>query len=170
MKTLYFMRHGLTEMNVAGLWSGSSETDLTDEGRTQAKLAGQHAKELNIDTIVCSTQSRAIETAQIVAKEIGYTLDKIHQSSLLVERHMGQLEGQPYRPDFDMDGIADIETTDTLFNRARLAIEWIESLPGDTILVVSHGATGRAIRHILTPSTPFHGSARFGNAEIVHLL
>lgn len=164
------MRHGLTEMNVAGLWSGSSETDLTDEGRLQAKKAGQEAKALGIDTIVCSTQARAIETAEIVAKELGYALENIHKSSLLVERHMGALEGQPYRPDFDMDGIADIETTDTLFNRARLAIDWVHSLPGQTILIVSHGATGRAIRHILTPATPFHGSTRFGNAKIVKLM
>jgi len=170
MKKLYFMRHGLTEMNAAGLWSGSTETDLTDEGRMQAKRAGQRAKALGIDTIVCSTQSRAVETAELVAKEIGYPLDAIHQSSLLIERHLGALEGQPYKPDFNIDGIADIETTDTLFNRARLAIEWIQSLPGETILIVSHGATGRALRHIANPEIPFRGAGYFPNAEIVRFV
>lgn len=170
MKTLYFMRHGLTEMNVAGVWSGSSETDLTAEGRIQAQQAGIEAKKLNIDAIVCSTQGRAIETAEIVAKEMGYPLDKIHKSSLLIERHMGELEGQPYRPDINLDGISDIETTDTLFHRARLAYEWLESLPYDTILVVSHGATGRALRHIIHPNIPFIGAGNFPNAKIVQLL
>lgn len=161
------MRHGLTEMNVSGVWSGTTETPLTAKGRKQAKLAGQAAKDLGIDTIVCSTMGRAIESAEIVAKEIGYPLDKIHKSSLLIERHFGELEGQPYFPDLDLDGVADIESTDTLLNRAKLAIDWIETITGNTILVVSHGSTGRAIRHILNPSIPFRGAGHFKNAEIV---
>lgn len=169
MKTIYFMRHGLTEMNVAGVWSGSSETDLTDEGRAQAKRAGIQATGLGIEAIVCSTQSRAIETAEIVAKEIDYPLDHIHKSSLLIERHMGELEGTPWQPDLNLDGVADIESTDTLFHRARLAVEWLESLPYDTILVVSHGATGRALRHIMNPAIPFIGAGHFPNAEIIQL-
>lgn len=170
MKKIYFMRHGLTEMNKAGLWSGTTETSLTLEGRKQAKQAGVTAKNLRIDTIVCSTMGRAIETAEIVAKEIGYPVEKIHKSSLLIERHFGVLEGQPWNPDLDIDGITDIESTDTLFQRVRLALEWIETLPGETVLVVSHGATGRAVRHLLLPDTPFHGAGRFANAEIVELV
>lgn len=166
MKILYFMRHGLTEMNVAGKWSGSTETILTKEGREQAKRAGKAAKDLGIDAIVCSTMVRAVETAEIVAKEIGYPLDKIHKSSLLIERHFGELEGQPYKPDLDMDGMADVESLDTLKNRARLALEWIETVPGNVILVVSHGSTGRMLRHVANPQIPFAGAGHFPNAEI----
>ena len=169
MKKLYFMRHGLTEMNVAGVWSGTTETALTSEGREQAKLAGKQAKSLNIDTIVCSTLGRAKETAEIVAKAMGYPLDKIVHSSLLIERHFGVLEGQPYKPDFNFDGIADVETTDTLIHRARLALEWIESLDGETILVVSHGSLGRALRHAVHEHIPFEGAGKFNNAEIITL-
>lgn len=169
MRTLYFMRHGLTDMNVAGVWSGSTEAKLTDEGRKQAKRAGKTAKDLGIDAIVCSTQGRAVETAEIVAKEIGYPLDKIHKSSLLIERHFGKLEGQPYKPDLDMDGIADVESLDTLKNRALLALEWIETIPGNTILVVSHGSTGRMLRHAKNPDIPFQGAGHFPNAEILKL-
>jgi broad specificity phosphatase PhoE len=166
MKTLYFMRHGLTEMNAAGKWSGSTETILTKEGREQAIHAGKAAKGLGIDTIVCSTMVRAVETAEIVAKEIGYPLDKIHKSSLLIERHFGELEGQPYQPDLNLDGFSDVESLDTLKNRALLALEWIETIPGNTILVVSHGSTGRMLRHIVNPTVPFSGAGHFPNAEI----
>lgn len=166
MKILYFMRHGLTEMNAAGKWSGSTETVLTKEGRAQAKRAGIAAKDLGIDAVVCSTMIRAVETAEIVAKEIGYPLDKIHKSSLLIERHFGELEGQPYKPDLDMDGIADVESLDTLKNRARLALEWIETIPGKVILVVSHGSTGRMLRHVANPQIPFAGAGHFPNAVI----
>lgn len=162
------MRHGLTEMNVQGIWSGSTETALTSEGRAQAKKAGAEAKTLGIETIASSTMGRALETAHIVAKEIGHDPEAIHMSSLLVERHFGELEGTPYKPDIDLDGFADIESDDELFTRAKLAIEWINSLPGDTILIVSHGSTGRAIRHLLHPATPFKGS-HFPNAQIIKL-
>jgi uncharacterized phosphatase len=169
MKTLFFMRHGLTDMNAAGVFSGRSNASLTEEGRAQAKRAGKVAKDLNIDAIVCSTMSRAIETAEIVAKGIGYPIDKIHKSSLLIERHFGELEGQPYKPDLNLDGFADVESTDTLKNRTLLALEWIETIPGDNILVVSHGSSGRMLRHVTNPEIPFSGAGKFGNAEIVEL-
>lgn len=170
MKKLYFVRHGLTEMNAAGLWSGTTETPLTDVGRAQAKEAGEHAKTLGIDAIACSTMSRALETAEIIAKQIGFAPHTIHQSSLLIERHFGELEGTPWEPDFNMDGIAEAESIDTLFHRAKLAFEWLESLPYDTILVVSHGSTGRALRHIIHPEIPFSGAGHFSNAEIVEFI
>lgn len=170
MKTLYFMRHGLTEMNVAGLWSGRTETQLTAEGRKQAKRAGQAAKNLGIDAIVCSTMGRAVETAEIVAKEIGYPVENIHKSSLLIERHFGELEGTPWQPDLNVDGFADVESVDTLKNRALLALEWIETIPGKTILIVSHGATGRMIRHAANQTIPFVGAGKFDNAELVKLV
>ena len=169
MKKLYFVRHGLTEMNVAGLWSGSTETSLTNDGRAQARKAGQAAKALGIDAIVSSTMGRAVETAQIIAKEIGYPAENIHTSSLLIERHFGALEGQPYFPDLNMDGVADVESVETLLGRAKLALEWINTIPGNTILIVSHGSTGRAIRHVLHPEIPFKGN-HFPNAEIRELL
>ncbi len=170
MKKIYFMRHGLTEMNMAGIWSGSTETALTNEGRKQAKQAGAGAKNLGIDAIVCSSMSRAIETAEIVAREIGYPIENIHKTSLLIERHFGELEGQPWGPDLNIDGITDVESTDTLFHRVGMAAKWVKMIPGDTILVVSHGATGRALRHVLNPEIPFDGAGHFNNAEIVRFV
>lgn len=164
------MRHGESVMNVQGVHAGTSETPLTTKGRKQAKLAGQYAKSLGIDYIVSSPQSRALETAQIIAKEIGYPVDNIHQNSLLIERDYGVMEGQAWEPDLDIDGIADAETTDTILHRAKLAVEFLYTVPSDTLLVVSHGSIGRAIRHHLTEH-PFQlYTNRLNNAEIVQWL
>lgn len=168
MKKLYFTRHGLTEMNKAGLRSGSIETPLATEGKEQARTAGKHARGLQIDTIVCSSMGRAVHTAELIAEEIGYPLDKILRSDLLVERHFGVLEGQPYVRNDDTDDVEDIEVTDDLFKRAAEALKWIESLSGETILIVAHGAIGRALRHVLNPEVSFTTSG-FPNAEIREL-
>jgi uncharacterized phosphatase len=147
MKKLYFVRHGLSEMNVSGYIAGRTESPLADEGRQQARDAGQHAKTLAIDYIVCSPQGRAVETAQIIAKEIGYPLEEIHINNLFMERHFGELEGKKWAPDLNLDGISDIETLDTLLERAKLALEWLHTIDAHNILVVSHGSFGRALRN-----------------------
>lgn len=173
MKRLYFCRHGESEANVAGVWSGQMETPLTANGRKQAKAAGEQAKELNIDHILCSPLSRAHDTAKIIAEEIGFPLDSLEINSLLIERHFGQMEGKHWSIDMDVDGFVDVETRDSVLNRARLTFEHLETLPYDNILVVSHGTFGRALRHVTQPDMPFGpGSAatRFPNAQIVQLL
>jgi probable phosphoglycerate mutase len=170
MKHLYFCRHGLSQLNVEGKWAGTTETPLTDEGRAQAKLAGKHAKNLGIEYILCSPLSRAHDTATIIAKEIGYPEKDIDVNSLVVERHFGELEGQIWRADFNLDDIIDIETVDSVLERARLTLKHVQTVKAGTILVVSHGAFGRALRHIINPDIPFHGSDRFENAKIVKLI
>lgn len=150
MKHIYFVRHGLSEMNKSGRWVGlHTMSPLTTEGHEQARTAGHHARKLKIDHIVSSPLERAHHTARIIAEEIGYPLHKIELNSLLVERDFGELEGQPWSPDLNVDGFSDVETVDSLHERAHLMYQLLQQMPGDNILVVSHGAIGRALRHIV---------------------
>lgn len=175
MKRLYFVRHGLSELNQSGHFAGMTDTPLTATGKKQAKLAAQHAKDLRIDYIVSSPLSRALETAQILAVEIGYPKTKIHVNKLFIERDFGELEGKPYAPDTNLDGISDIETVDTILERARLAVKFLHTLEANNILVVSHGSFGRALRSQILPEFPFSNLSTGGskvklglpNAEIV---
>lgn len=174
MKHLYFCRHGETHANASGHWSGTFETPLTETGKQQAKLAGRSAKELNIDYIICSPLGRAKETAEIIAIEIGFPVDKIEHNSLFIERHFGQMEGQPYRSDHDVDGFVDVEAKDSVLERAHLALEHLETLGAENILIVSHGTFGRAFRSLTHPKLPFESKGnektRLKNAEIVKLI
>jgi probable phosphoglycerate mutase len=167
MTHIYFVRHGLSELNVAGMVAGVTDTPLVNEGRRQAKLAGKAAKKLGIQHMICSPLSRAHETAKIIAKEIGYPEDKIEVNPMFIERNFGEREAQPYVPDFDYDGIKDAEKLDEFLSRAERAVRYLETLPYDKIMVVSHGATGRALRHHLIPHQPYHLSIKYNNAEIV---
>jgi broad specificity phosphatase PhoE len=166
MKKLYFARHGLTVMNIEGNWSGTTETPLTKQGIDQAKQAGMLAKDLGIDYIACSPLSRTKDTAKIIAKEIKYPVKNIHINPLLIERHFGELEGKPYKPDFNMDGIADVETVETILYRAKVALEWLHTVDAENILVVSHGSFGRALRSLVLEEHQFHPSKKLANAEI----
>ena len=167
MKRLYFMRHGLSELNVKGIIAGHTETPLTEEGRQQARQAGRAAKSLGIGCIVSSPLARAIETAQLVAQEIGYPIDSIVVNEILIERHFGAAEARPWVPDTDYDAVDGAETTVDIVARAYLALEWINSLEADHILVVSHGGFGRALRSILKSEYPMSHPEKLKNAEIL---
>lgn len=170
MKHLYFVRHGLSVMNKKGIFSGRTETPLAPEGLQQALQAGRGAKDLGIDCIVSSPMKRALDTATIIAQEIGYPVDKIIISDLFMERAFGSLEGQTYQPNMAMEDIEGVETAGSIVERAHAGVEYLQSLPATTILVVSHGAIGRALRHSLNPTVPFHDSERFDNAQVIKLV
>jgi broad specificity phosphatase PhoE len=170
MKRLYFTRHGLSEMNKAGLWSGSIDTPLAPEGKAAAKKAAQEAKGLNIDYILSSPYVRAYETAKIIAEEIDYPVHQIERNSLLIERDFGKLEGTPWRIDINIDGFADVETVDSLMERARLALRHIEAIPdAHNILVISHGSFGRALRSQIN-GIQFKKQTKLDNTEIVQFI
>lgn len=95
---------------------------------------------------------RAYETAVIIAREIGYLEKGIITSDLLIERNFGMLEGTPRTEFFDAHSYQDIdlapraETIDQLHERASAALAFIEAMPEENILVVSHSAFYRAFR------------------------
>lgn len=167
MKTIYFIRHGLSELGAAGKLAGATDTPLVPEGKKQAKKAGCQAKRLGIEHIISSPLSRSLETARIMAKEMGYPADKIEVNPLFRERDFGTLDGLPYRPGVNYDLVPGAEPKQALLDRTKRAVHYLQSLPYSKILVVSHGSTGRALRHHIFPDQPFHAPIKYANAEIV---
>jgi uncharacterized phosphatase len=169
-------------MNVAGIFAGTSETNLTEKGKKQAKAAGKKLQNHidRIDLIISSPLSRTLHTARIVADGIGYPKDKIQKHDLLIERNYGILDGKHHYLFFqdgkthkDLDKVEGIETILDLQNRAEEALKYLESLPHDNILVVSHGTFGRAlIRAVkrLPHTHEYESEFRIGNAEILELV
>jgi broad specificity phosphatase PhoE len=157
MKHIYYCRHGECELNLQKVFAGRSDSPLTELGREQAVLAGQDiiSKGIKIDKIVSSSLWRAYETAVILAREIGYLEADIVTSDLLIERNFGMLEGTPRTEFFDAHSYQDIdlapraETIEQLHERASEALAYIEALPEENILVVSHSAFYRAFRRAI---------------------
>lgn len=156
-------------MNQQGVWSGITETPLTGEGRQQAEAAGKQLLSAGIDCIVASPVTRAYDTAVIIAEQIGFDPNKIIKSDLLTERDFGPLEGTEYTTRINLDDIDGVEHSSELLGRVQKGWQALQTIEADTILVVSHGAVGRALRSIVQHETPFHGSEKFENAEVVKL-
>ena len=172
MKHLYFVRHGQSEANAAGVWSGESNPALTKLGREQAEAAGQAAKALDIDLIVCSPFDRCVDTARIIADAIGLSPEHIIRNKLFIERGLGELEGRPWKLERSIDEYEGVEALGSLFARMKYAYGFLDSLPAKNILVVGHGASGRALRHVIDPQMPFQGPGveRLHNGEIVRFV
>jgi len=92
---LVLMRHGKTENNKLGIFTGWDDAPLAVEGRSEAKRAGRLLKlhGIEFDTVYTSWLSRAIETAWTVLDELDLLWLPIIKSWRLNERMYGVLTG-----------------------------------------------------------------------------
>jgi len=182
MKKLYYVRHGLSQANVDNVWTGQSETELTKEGIKQASARGRDMNKnaIKVDLIISSPLSRALHTARLIAKEIGYPENKIEINPLFVERNYGIFENTPVEDFFsehtikDMDQMEGAESMEDLHERAKKALIYLNTIEHDNILVVSHGTFGRALRRAVNKEPHTHEynyeSVRLANAELAELI
>jgi len=93
--TLVLLRHGESEWNRLNLFTGWTDVDLSDTGRSEAEMAGKILKEEGFDFDVCYTSylKRAIHTLDIVLDEMDLEWLPVTKSWKLNERHYGALQG-----------------------------------------------------------------------------
>ncbi|MBE7035055.1 MAG: histidine phosphatase family protein [Ruminococcaceae bacterium] len=72
--TLIFVRHGEATGNIDRIFHGFTDSDLTDNGRAQAKQTAKRLADFPIDHICSSDLKRAYETACAVAEPHGLTV------------------------------------------------------------------------------------------------
>lgn len=91
MLTLYITRHGETVWNTQKRMQGWSDSDLTENGISNAVSLGDRMKEIKLDVIYTSPSKRTITTANLIKgeREIPIILDEN-----LREINMGIWEGQ----------------------------------------------------------------------------
>ncbi len=95
MQKLVLIRHGESVWNLENRFTGWTDVDLTEEGRRQAKLAGQLLKKhgYNFDRGFTSVLKRAIKTLDIVLDELDRLWIPVEKSWRLNERFYGALQG-----------------------------------------------------------------------------
>ncbi|HSX43549.1 MAG TPA: histidine phosphatase family protein [Candidatus Saccharimonadales bacterium] len=167
MKYLYVCRHGESLANAQGTYAGHLDTPLTDRGRNQARQAGDQARKLHFDIITSSTLGRAVETAQIIAHEVGYTPEDILQNPLFMERNLGSLQGRPFSVPADPAHFPDMESAEALHERGLRALDYLHGLDAECILLVSHGTFLNTLRNIVAG---YAADEELPNATIVRLI
>ena len=92
---LVLLRHGQSEWNVANLFTGWHDVDLTEQGRAEARQAGVELKATGIrfDYAYTSTLKRAIRTLWIALDAMDRMWLPVEKSWRLNERHYGALQG-----------------------------------------------------------------------------
>ena len=94
--TLILLRHGNSTWNQENRFTGWVDVDLSDQGRTEAKRAGQLLAEsgLKPDLLYTSRLKRAIHTANIALAEAERSWIDVKRDWRLNERHYGDLQGK----------------------------------------------------------------------------
>jgi broad specificity phosphatase PhoE len=161
-QTIYFVRHGETTWNLQGRMQGHLDAPLTARGLREARRDGAALRRLiegeEPYTLVFSPMGRTRETAAIVAGEVRPCLRAERSDDRLREVSWGEWDGLT---------IAEIKARDPAAWQAHIEDRWNVGAPGGEcyriltervgdwlasvrneprLIVVSHGALGRALR------------------------
>jgi len=94
--TLVLLRHGHSEWNEKGLFTGWVDANLTEKGIEEGKRAGRLIRDadINPDILYTSLLTRAIQTANFALTEADRLWIETKRTWRLNERHYGALQGK----------------------------------------------------------------------------
>jgi len=95
MHKLVLLRHGESAWNQENRFTGWTDVDLTEKGRSEARAAGavMKASGFRFDLAFTSVLKRAIRTLWIATDEMDLLWVPVQKSWRLNERHYGALQG-----------------------------------------------------------------------------
>jgi broad specificity phosphatase PhoE len=149
--TLLLARHGETDWNREHRLQGWADPPLNVLGRVQAHELADGLDGERIDAVYASDLRRASETARIVAERLFL---RVIEDPSLREVDLGSWSGR-MRDEVAGQTRTDGESRDQLRDRVVSGILRIASAhPGETLLVVSHGGSLRALETHATGREP----------------
>ena len=162
MGRLVIARHGESEFNATGQWTGITDVHLTAKGFHEAELMGEKLKDIHFNHAYVSEQVRTRETLEGVLRTQGQTDLHFDRRSGLNERDYGEYTGlnkwqvkeqvgeeqfNCIRREWDCP-VPSGETLHAVYDRA-VPFYTGTVLPrlkkGENVLLVAHGNSIRAI-------------------------
>ena len=162
MTKLLFIRHGQSQSNLAGSFTGSTDVALTDMGLRQAEATAEYiVSTYAVDGVYASDLQRAFNTGKAVADRLGL---EVQPHKGLREIFAGQWEGQAFtylltaypetfagvwRHDVGNAVCDGGESVAQLRERVCAAVREIaEANPGKTLVIASHATPIRCMECI----------------------
>lgn len=185
MTNFIIARHGHSEYNRSGTFTGQTDVALTELGIKQAELTAAYVcAEYKIDAVYSSDLSRAVNTAQPIADRLGLQIVK---DSRLREIFGGLWENNKiselpelYPEDYSLyravPGLARCTGGESFSELQTRALEGMLDIAsandGKTVFVATHGGTLRALTSLWMgyPLERLHETPRSSNASITEVV
>ena len=166
------VRHGETEWNAQGRIQGHTDVCLSEKGSQQARLVASRLAGSSIDVAYCSDLRRSTDTAREI---LGERKVPLHPTPLLREYHKGIFEGltaneteSRYPELYAASVVNDLDfappggesTRQTSARIATLVADLRERHPDESVLMVGHGGSLRAV-FVALMELPLEANWRF---------
>ncbi len=157
MTEMWLVRHGQTDWNLRGIYQGQSDIPLNETGISQARQLARDLAGIRFNAVYASDLSRARHTAEIIARELGLT---VNLDPRLREINQGVWEGktiehvqETYKPDFSRNPkyittprAEGAESLADVIRRMVAAVnEYLEKHADERILLSTHGLSAAAL-------------------------
>ncbi len=173
---LWLVRHGETTWNSERRAQGHLDVPLSSLGRDQATMLAHRLRGTSFDAIYSSDLSRALETARVVASNLGGRTQVLADARWR-EQMLGALQGLSTnevtamlesrgatRPILVTERYPDAESRAELMERIKMGLqELIRRHPEGRVIVFSHGGSIRAATSVLLGDT--EQKLNFGGLE-----
>lgn len=163
MKTVYLVRHGETNANLAKTWQDPFD-ELSPRGFLQAENLATRLQELYFDLALSSSYKRAMQTAEVIQKRTGLVFTysdnfvevKNPSSTIGIKQEKAPgnkifeyLQARDSAVDKDNFRFEDEETLAELIKRGRAALVELTKAEATSILVVTPGTIMRTIVNLV---------------------
>src|SRR5450432_2981165 len=154
---IFLIRHGATVLTVEDRFAGSTDVELSDEGRRQAQCLAERLQEEKVAAVYASPLGRTVETASIIARP--HRLEVVRREGLREISHgrWEQMTRREVEEKFPEEAAAweeDPYTFAPVGGESGLAVtaralpvlvEIVRAHRGENVIIVSHKATIRLL-------------------------
>ena len=171
MGHLVLLRHGESQWNLENRFTGWIDVPLSTEGHEEAMAAAQKLSQYRFDRAFTSRLVRATDTLRIVLAAIGQGKIPIEENQALNERMYGDLQGLNKEETVKKYGAQQVEVWrrryevrppggESLQDTAARVLPYYQERiqpalkKGDTVLIVAHGNSLRALVMYLEHLSP----------------
>lgn len=163
---LVLVRHGESEWNAKGLWTGLTDVHLTEKGKKEAREAAELLRDIPFHVAFTSLLVRTHETLDVIAKTLQVVDIPVVHHSALNERHYGIHTGKnkwevkkavgdaefiKIRRSWDYptpggESLKDVFTRVVPYYQSEI---YTQIAAGKNVLIVAHGNSLRAlVKHL----------------------